>query len=208
MTLPFHSPTSILISGCTSSGKSKFLKELLLHKNKMFSTPPHKVIYHYNIWQPLFDSMEKEQKVDFVQGFPSRTDIDNLDRENHTVMVLDDLQHTIVKNKLCEELLTQLSHHANITVIYVVQNIYYPGLRTLTLNTHDIILFRNLRDILQISMLARQVGMGDFLVQAYKDCTRIKYGYLVIDLCPHSDDEYRLRTNILPENNTVVYQSR
>jgi hypothetical protein len=37
---------------------------------------------------------------------------------------------------------------------------------------------------------------------------REKYPYIVIDLSPHSDTEYRLRTNIFPGELTRVYALR
>ena len=37
----------------------------------MFVKPPKKVIYCYGgQWQPIFDAIEKEHDVDFIQGIP------------------------------------------------------------------------------------------------------------------------------------------
>ena len=172
----------------------------------MFKIPPRKIIFCYDVWQPVYDEMQNLQDINFVQGVPTTEILTTVDSSSHTLLILDDLQHDIAKNKTCEKLLTQLSHHANITVIYVLQNLYYPGIKTLTLNTHYNVLFQNLRDVMQISILSRQLGMGNALVDAYKDAVLTKqYGYLLIDLCPHSEDKYRLRSYIFPDEYTVIY---
>ena len=207
MSIPFHSPTSILVSGCSASGKTTFLNKLLANKHLMFKIPPERILFCYDVWQPVYDKMQNIPDINFIQGVPNAEVFNSFDTTSHTLLILDDLQHDIAKNKTCEKLLTQLSHHANITVIYVLQNLYYPGIKTLTLNTHYNVLFQNLRDVLQISILSRQLGMGNALVDAYKDAvlTR-KYGYLLIDLCPHSEQKYRLRTQIFPEDYTIIYE--
>ena len=50
-----------------------------------------------------------------------------------------------------------------------------------------------------ISYLGRQIFAGqNRLIEAYKDATRIRNGYLMIDLSPRQvDDSLRLRTNII-----------
>jgi hypothetical protein len=101
------------------------------------------------------------------------------DPRNHTAIVIDDLQLEISKS--CQKLLTQISHHKCVTVIYVVQNIFYPSMRTLTLNTHYNIVFCNFRDKGQISRYGRQVGFKDSMLRTNKDAISQPYGYLVVD---------------------------
>ena len=43
------------------------------------------------------------------------------------------------------------------------------------------------------------------LVEAYEDATSCKYGYLVIDSTANGDDAYRLRNNIFPGEDPLVY---
>ena len=80
-------------------------------------------------------------------------------------------------------------------------------MRTLSLNSHYIILFKNPRDSLQICTLARQMypGKSKFLVEAFNDATRQAYGYLLLDLKPTTEDRLRIRTGILPDNIQIVY---
>ena len=67
------------------------------------------------------------------------------------------------------------------------------------------ILLRNPRDKSQISTLGKQIGLGKTLIEAYEDCTSQAYGYLLVDLSPHSDNNFQLKTNIFPYEDIIVY---
>jgi hypothetical protein len=201
--IPYKTPATICIAGCSGSGKSQFIFNLLKCKNQMFDKPISNIVYCYNIWQDLFDEMNDQLEIKFHKSVINPND---LKETKNTVIVLDDLQQEICKDKNCEKMFTQFSHHNNITVIYVVQNLYYPGMRTMTLNTHYFVLFKNLRDQNQIKVLARQCGLNNRMMEAYKDATSKPYGYLNVDLSPHQqEDKYRLSTDILPQEYTILY---
>ena len=54
---------------------------------------------------------------------------------------------------------TEGSHHCNLSVICLLQNLYHPRKenRTMNLNTQYIVLFKNPRDQQQVAHLARQM---------------------------------------------------
>jgi hypothetical protein len=97
-------------------------------------------------------------------------------------------------------LFTKLSHHRNVSVVFITQNLFHKNkfVRTMNLNTHYIVMFRNPRDASQVAILARQMypDNSQFVVEAYEDATKEPYGYLLIDLKPDTDDRYRIRTKI------------
>jgi hypothetical protein len=66
------------------------------------------------------------------------------------------------KDKRISDLFTKGSHHRNLSIIYIVQNIFHQGkeMRNIRLNAHYIVLFKSPRDKQQISMLARQINPG------------------------------------------------
>ena len=80
-------------------------------------------------------------------------------------------------------------------------------MRTLSLNTHYIILFKNPRDRLQIATLGRQMypGKSQFLIESFNDATKNAYGYLMIDLKPTTSEKLRIRTSIRPDDTQLVY---
>ncbi|CAG2255207.1 unnamed protein product [Mytilus edulis] len=73
------------------------------------------------------------------------------------------------------------------------------------LNRND---FAGGRDMLQIQTLGRQIfpGRTKFFMDAYQKSISKSYGYLVVDITPHSDKSYQLRTDILPDQDTIIYQ--
>jgi hypothetical protein len=138
---------------------------------------------------------------------PNEETVDSFLHGNHNLIILGDLMDKCVESKGVQNMFTQGSHHKNLTILYLNQNMYYQEktARTINLNMHYIVLMRNPRDISQISVLAKQTGLGKILAQAYKDCTSKPYGYLVVDLSPHSDDSIRLKTDILPDQYSIAY---
>ena len=57
------------------------------------------------------------------------------------------------------ELFTKGSHHRNISLVLITQNLFHqgPSLRDISLNSKYIVVFKNPRDKTQIVHLARQV---------------------------------------------------
>ena len=96
--------------------------------------------------------------------------------------------------------------------MYLTQNLFPPGKlsRTISLNSHYMIVFKNPRDSLGISTLARQMypHNTNFLLQSFQDATAKPYGYLLLDLHQLTPDNMRLRTNILPGEKQIVYFKR
>ena len=210
--LPFQSCSSIIVSGMTGSGKTRWTFRLLQNLVGMFNPdPPHKLMYCYGIWQPLFDEMEnKIPNLTMHQGLPSQEDLDifTADRE-HNMIILDDLMQQVVQKPDMELLFTQGSHHRCLTVIFIMQNLFQQGKcsRSIALNTWYYILMKNMRDASQISTLGKQVfpDKANMLVEVYKDCMKEDYGYLILDVSPNSQDKYRMRTHVFPKEDPVVY---
>jgi hypothetical protein len=58
------------------------------------------------------------------------------------------------------------------------------------------VLMKNVQDVSQITTLARQLypGRSKALTETNADAASMPYGYLVVDMLPHSVDTYILRT--------------
>jgi hypothetical protein len=108
-------------------------------------------------------------------------------------------------------LFTRYGHHRNCSVIFISQNLFNKNkeTRTLNLNTHYLVLFKNVRDKSQIAALGRQMfpNMSNYFLHAYSDACNKPFGYLLVDMRPSTPDDLRLRTNIFKEsgNCTTVY---
>ena len=206
MAVPFESPTTILVVGPTQCGKTHFTRKLIEHKDDMFSTPLTKVIYAYGAWQEAFESMKN---VEFHEGLPDK---DKLLKWSHCLLVIDDLMQQACASPDIMNLFTVQCHHQNITVMFLTQNIFPPGkyARSVSLNSHYVILFRSKRGVLQIQTFGRQILPGEMELfnEAYEDAIASQpYGYLLCDLHPATDKRLMLRTCLFPGEYPRIYTS-
>ena len=144
--------------------------------------------------------------IEFIHGLPDS--FVRFHGKHHNLIIIDDLQDEVANSKLVEQLFTRESHHRNLSVVYINQNLFYQGKhsRTIALNTHYTVLFRNPRAASQLRILRTQTGLKH-LEEAYKDIMKQdQFGYLVIDLSPFSRTEYKVRTHIFPNEDLIIYQ--
>lgn len=169
----------------------------------MVDTALYEIIYCLPDDQPIDPYF---QKFTVVRGIPEQHLFKDL---RPRLVVIDDLMSET--NSDVVDLFTKGSHHFNASVMYVTQNIFNQGKgrRTISLNTHYIVAFKNPRDRIQIQTLSRQVCPDNtrYIQEAYKDATDRAYGYLLFDLKQTTPDVYRYRTNIFPGDTpaSVVY---
>jgi hypothetical protein len=203
----FLSPTTISISGISGSGKTSILFKILDNKEELFDIKPNKIMYCYGAWQSSFEN--KDGEIDFHEGVPSSSDIEEFVDGKHNIIILDDLQDQVVQDIQVQHLFTRGSHHNNLTIININQNMFAQGkhARNINVNTHYMILTRNPRDVTQVNVLARQTGLGQTLIEGFRDSTAHPYGYILINLSPHSDQQFRVMSNIFPDEDRIVYMS-
>lgn len=209
----FKTPTSIMVSGPTQAGKTVLARRLLMNKHMLFDQEINKVVYCYGAYQPGFAELERNvENIIFVEGFPDNV-MDLFDNQPG-ILVIDDLMADCSNDQRMADLLTKHSHHKNITVIYIVQNLFPPGKfsRTISLNCHYIIAFKNCRDSLGISTLIQQAFCAkndrNFAMECFQDSTNKMYGYLLFDMHPVTPINFRLRTNIFPNEQHIAYVKR
>ena len=83
----------------------------------MISPPPQHIVYCYSIYQPLFDQYPD---IEFVEGLP---DLSQFDGSKNVLLILDDMMSEI--NQTMTDLFTKGSHHRNISVIFITQNLFH-----------------------------------------------------------------------------------
>ena len=212
MDVRFRTPANFYICGASQSGKSFFLRSMLRNLEYLFSSIPSKIIYSYGVYQKEFAELSKTvPNIQFVEGFPNDL-YDMTDAHDSSMVILDDLMSQCSNDQRVVDLFTRGSHHRGITVLFLTQNLFPPGKlsRTLSLNAHYMLIFRNPRDSLGITTLARQMYPKnvDYLLESYNDATKRPYGYLLLDLHQLKPADMRLRTNILPNERHIVYVMR
>ncbi len=208
--LKLEHPSTILISGPTGCGKTQFVSKLITER--MWDSHPERIVWLYSEWQQLYDILEKRNlNIEFVDRLVGDELYDSLKPGTRNLLILDDQMSQLGDSKVLSKLFTKGSSRRNLTVIYIVQNLFDKGKshRVASINSHYLVLFKNPRDNSQIKILAQQMfpnKKGLFLVESFQDATWDPYGYLMIDYKSTTPEDFRLRTNIFPNEKHLVYQ--
>ena len=187
-------PFGFVISGPSSSGKTTFLLKLLNENKSLIDPVPKSILYCYGEFHSHVTKLQKAG-INVYAGVPSE---ELLDRQpKPLLLVLDDLMLTIDEHFL-SSLFTRKSHHGNMGIIFLTQNLFDKKLHVALANSQYLVIMRSPSHALQVRTLGTQLfpRQLDYFLQAYKAATSDPYGYLLIDLHAASDPVLRLRTNI------------
>ncbi len=130
-----------MIADPTRSGKTsiilKILNSIAGQGSAVIRPGPDCIFYCYSTWQPLYEdirtnwarpvgynSSSHSIPLFFNEGLPS---FDSFDSSQNILIVLDDLMNDCCKDKGILDIYTTNSHHKNVSVIYVAQNIFSNG---------------------------------------------------------------------------------
>ena len=202
----FEAPFTMIISGGSMSGKTEFTLKLLMHAAQMIKPKPDVIFYCYGKYQKRFQDVKK---VDFINGFDEKL----ITRENlagrNCLLVLDDLMDSMNSNTL-SALFTKYAHHRRISTIFLVQNLYYKGIksmRDIAQSTQYNVLMKQPRDRTAIMTLGRQMypSKSKIFIESYDDATKLPFSYLLVDSKPLTSDNVRLCSKIFPGERTICY---
>jgi hypothetical protein len=149
-----------------------------------------------------------QNTIEFVKDYEPKPLYESISPATRNMLVLDDQMDSenMKGNTLCK-FFTQGSHHRNLTVLYIVQNLFNQdkSMRTVSLNSHYLVLFKNPRDMTQIRSLAQQMypKQAWFLVDAFDDATAKPFTYILLDLRSDTPDEIRVRARMFDKDPTV-----
>jgi hypothetical protein len=137
MYIRLRHPFTCTVAGPTWSGKTQFVFRLIRHADQLIVPPPEKIVYCYGEFQPSFAEFPQ---VEFHEGLP---DVSRFDGKFRILLIIDDLMNEANQN-VCN-LFTKLSHHRNVSVVFITQNLFHRNrhIRTMNLNTHYLVLFKN-----------------------------------------------------------------
>lgn len=206
--LRFKHPFNLLITGFSQSGKTSWVRNFLKFIEYLCTNKPKFVILFYKAMQPIYNDMLAEKLVDKLIDvsvqFPTLEEIYNLIEpykdNGGSMMLFDDTMSDVTTD--FEQLFCNASHHLNSSILFLTQNMFYnnKAFRTMSLNSHYIVIMKNPRDKQQISILARQFkpNNSEFVIKSYIDATKKNYSYLLLDFTPDSPETIRVRTDIFP----------
>ena len=200
----FQHPFSMVVSGPSGSGKTRWTKQLL--NSSLIQPSPQRIIYCYGQWQPLYMDLKRSlPRIEFIKGIPDRLDDpDFIDGKERLLIVFDDLMTEAKCDQRLADMFTKGSHHRNMSVVYLTQNIFPQGkaCRDIALNTQYLVLFNNPMDRQQVATLARRMyplSSGRFM-KRFEEAVQKPYGYLVVDLKATTPEQLRLNSNLFPDH--------
>ena len=138
--LKFKHPFSCIISGPSGCGKSSFCTKLLQNLNTLCTERDIDggVMCCYSERTAL--PKLKWKKIRFHEGVPS--DFNNA-QGKPCLVILDDLLNDAYSKEVCD-LFTKGSHHRNISMILITQNLFHQGryCRDISLNAKYLVLLK------------------------------------------------------------------
>lgn len=201
----FKHPSSIIIAGPSQAGKTELVMRIISNP-QMFDTHFKRIVYIFGDWQAKFENLA-DKGVIMLSEIPPSSYFENFPGDQ--MVIFDDLMSELSKSEALTRIFTRGCHHWRMTVIYLVQNIFYGG-RTARINSNYLLLLKNPSDNLQVMNLAKQIypENSKFLLEVFRDATRDPYTYLLIDLHQTTPEQCRLRTRIFPGESPLVYISK
>ena len=186
-----------MVYGPSGCGKSYFVSKFIKNLDCLMS-PRQNELFGVIVYGKKRMTRSKQSL------FGGVTDFDYFDGKP-AILVLDDLLGQ--KLDMVTNFFTRGSHHLNLTVFYLVQNLFFRGIRTISLNSQIVVLFKKPRDSQQLSFFARQsyAEHTKEIQTIFADATKKAHEYLLFDFRSETPDQLQIRTGIFPEDQQFVY---
>ena len=163
----------MLLAGCSGSGKSTLTTQLVTLSSHVMIRMPTRILLFYSHMQPAYEELAwlAPCPVELLDGVKHLTK--QLTMEPGTLVIIDNMP--VTHAHLVSIWFMRESHHYDSSIIHLVQNIFDkdPSHRTISLKATYIVLFKNPRDMSQVSYPDKQVypGSNGLLTAAYHDAT-------------------------------------
>ena len=162
------------------------------------------------IFQPKFDKIyisinipnlftllcKKIENLEFVQGVNFEYIHSLKNNGTKYLLIFEDSCGEICNSKAFVDIATA-GRHRGLSTIYIKHNLFHQSKlgRDVELQNSHIVLFKSPRDVMQVTTLSTQLGLGSELVDWYWDATFFPFRHLLIDLSPRTDDRIRYCIN-------------
>ena len=173
-------PFRLIIAGPSGAGKTTFLKELV--NNCHFDTPFDKIYYHYPDYLDEIP-VQFEQIVEYKQGLLDVNDFVTIPK--NSLIIYDDMMNECGKSEDTMKLFTVMARKRNVSLIYLVQNVYDNSkhFRNLRLNASGVVMFNFSASNDIAKRVIGQFGLQSNLPRRLLDQIYSKpYSYIYVDL--------------------------
>ena len=194
MPIKFLANKNTIVFGQTGSGKTHFMLEVI--RRKLIHPFPKNIYYMYKVEQGFMKDWNRieKQKITFIQGLNP----DGMKTSEPSLLVIDDL--LLSTNKDVVEMFILGSHHKQISLFYLSQNLFPDCslFRTMSNNAHYFVIFNNKRNATQIRRLAHQIFIGEDthrIKNAYKRVQQQQWGFMVLTFVPELPEELTVITD-------------
>ena len=204
-----RSGTSTILSGASSSGKTRTMTTIIENSAQIIDKPVRKWFYFYGIDN---DTLPRQDNVSMFEGLPDTELLTRLtDGVNTYGVVLDDLLHTLQlkeNRELLVNLFTRIVHHRKLVLFCLVQGLFSLD-RLARINSQYFFLLRNPQDAFGVGMFMRMTFplKAKFTAECYADATQRPYSHLFLDLHQETDDNDRIKANVLG-NDACLYREK
>ena len=203
-------PSSVLIGGPSQGGKTVFMTNLIKQRSRLIDSKwPIKSV----LWFSPTTILNKITDVTYFQRLPIMNDLKKKKGEAKMIIIddyLSDLRGEAGKEII--RIVLNGTHHLDVCVCILVQNMFEKQLRTISLNCQYLVIFKSPRDTTQIQYLLRQIFGKDCQdhVRAVKNALALPYSYVLLDLSQSCPEITRIRTDILegPREFSKIYMPK
>ena len=192
-------PFRMIICGSSGSGKTQTLMSLIYNMPETFENI---YICVKNKDEPLYNYIDeklgkKGLKITEIDkdGLP---DLDKLNKEQQTLIVMDDLVGE--KNQKPMEQYFLRARKKNASLVYITQSYY--AVPKMIRNNMTYLIIKQISSMKNLTMIAREFDLGlskETLTDMYKDATKEKQNFLLMDLESPPDERFRKSFNDIYE---------
>ena len=146
--------------GLSETGKSQLIYTWL--KIGTFQSKFDKIHFFHQPSQPLYDVMQKEsENLEFVRGVNFKFIVSLKNNGTKYLLIFDNSCEEICNSKAFVDI-AAAGRHRGLSTIYFKHNVFHQSKlgRDAELQNTDIVLFKSPRDVMQVTTLSTQLGLG------------------------------------------------
>lgn len=202
-------PFGMLVIGSPMNGKSYFMRQLIIHRKRIFRDTIDYICYFYGQESATVREIrESLPEVLLIHGLPDDF-ADYIKDRGNAIFFFDDLMDCASSSKEMLDLVTNKCQHKSISWVLCLQNAFHSGSArvSITRAAHLMVIFDSKLDRTIPRILAQRIMPENprAFLSVFEDATSRQFGYLLCDGHPRSDSALRLRTNLF-DTGQIIYR--